>query len=145
MELHCKEVAHNSEAYWQTVALRDEVLRKPLNMEFDKNELLKEDDSHHLVAYFEGKPVGCMILKPLDEQTIKMRQVVTAPDFQRKGVGQTLVAYAEQFAWDKGYTNISLHARLSAVPFYEKLNYEVIGDLFEEVGIPHYKMMKQKD
>jgi predicted GNAT family N-acyltransferase len=36
-----------------------------------------------------------------------------------------------------------LHARETAVPFYLKLGYEVVGGQFEEVGIPHFKMEKK--
>jgi predicted GNAT family N-acyltransferase len=35
-----------------------------------------------------------------------------------------------------------MHARKSAVGFYEKLGYEIEGDEFEEVTIPHYEMQK---
>jgi predicted GNAT family N-acyltransferase len=35
-----------------------------------------------------------------------------------------------------------MHARKSAAAFYEKLGYQIIGDAFEEVTIPHYEMQK---
>ena len=31
---------------------------------------------------------------------------------------------------------MSLHARQIAVPFYERLGYTIVGEPFEEVGIP---------
>ena len=37
---------------------------------------------------------------------------------------------------------MSLHARENVHKFYFKLGYRIEGDLFEEVGIPHYKMVK---
>lgn len=144
MKFVCQEVAHDSDAYWQTVALRDEVLRKPLQMKFSPEELKAENDSHHLAVYSEGEVQACLIMKPIDGQTVKMRQVATALAHQRKGVGKVLVAYAELFAWQKGFQTISLHARIGAVPFYQKMNYHTVGDSFEEVGIPHYKMIKEK-
>jgi predicted GNAT family N-acyltransferase len=36
-----------------------------------------------------------------------------------------------------------MHARKTAMGFYEKLGYEKIGDEFTEVTIPHYKMEKR--
>ena len=36
-----------------------------------------------------------------------------------------------------------MHARDTAVPFYEKLGYLCCGEPFEEVGIAHIKMQKQ--
>jgi predicted GNAT family N-acyltransferase len=37
---------------------------------------------------------------------------------------------------------IALHARETAVGFYEKLGYVVSGERFTEVGIPHWYMQK---
>jgi predicted GNAT family N-acyltransferase len=36
-----------------------------------------------------------------------------------------------------------LHARLTAIGFYEKSGYVVSGGEFLEVGIPHVKMVKR--
>jgi predicted GNAT family N-acyltransferase len=38
-----------------------------------------------------------------------------------------------------------LHARATAVPFYLRLGYTVVGEPFEEVGIPHRGMEKALD
>jgi predicted GNAT family N-acyltransferase len=35
-----------------------------------------------------------------------------------------------------------LHARETAVPFYEAMAYTKIGDRFTEVTIPHWSMVK---
>ena len=40
----------------------------------------------------------------------------------------------------QGGSEIALHARESAVPFYLALGYGLVGEPFEEVGIPHRKM-----
>jgi hypothetical protein len=72
-----------------------------------------------------------------------MRQVAVATSAQGKGVGSALVQYAELVAMQNGFDSMLLHARASAVPFYLRLEYAIVGDLFEEVGIPHYKMTKQ--
>jgi predicted GNAT family N-acyltransferase len=37
---------------------------------------------------------------------------------------------------------VVLHARETAVSFYKKLGYTKEGNVFEEVGIPHWKMTK---
>ena len=60
----------------------------------------------------------------------------------KMGVGRQLVAASEAFARRNGYDVMELNARDTAVPFYEKLDYTVVGEQFEEVGIVHFKMMK---
>ena len=71
-----------------------------------------------------------------------MRQVAVDESYQSKGIGRALVEYCEQVARDEQFTEIILHARETAVAFYLKLGYEVYGEPFIEVGIPHRNMRK---
>jgi predicted GNAT family N-acyltransferase len=78
----------------------------------------------------------------LGDGKLKMRQVAVAERAQRRGVGRVMVERSEEFARDHGFDEIVLNARETAVPFYLALGYDRIGDRFEEVGIPHWKMRK---
>jgi len=51
--------------------------------------------------------------------------------------------YPEDIARRNGCSKFELHARDTAVRFYEKMNYTTVGEKFTEVGIPHYKMEKK--
>jgi predicted GNAT family N-acyltransferase len=53
-----------------------------------------------------------------------------------------MIQASEDWAVQAGFAEIVLHARANVVPMYEKLGYEVIGEPFEEVTIPHRKMRK---
>ena len=48
----------------------------------------------------------------------------------------------EEHLRSQGFRNLVLHARASAVEFYEKLGYAVIGDEFIDVTIAHVRMAK---
>lgn len=123
--------------------MRYDVLRKPLNLHFNKDDLKKEYLDHHIAAYVDGRLVGILLLKPSDNpKVIKMRQVAVDSSIQGRGVGKAMVKFSETFVKEKGFTAIELHARETAVPFYLSLNYNIVGDQFEEVGIPHFKMVK---
>ena len=61
---------------------------------------------------------------------------------QGKGIGKVLLQFAENIARDRGYKKIIMHARKTAVGFYEKLGYKITSPEFEEVTIPHYVMEK---
>ena len=138
-----KSITHNSPAYWQSIELRDLILRKPLGLVYDQEELAQENDSYHLACYNEQEQIiGCLVLKPVSNTEIKMRQVAVAENQQGKGVGKLLVKYSEAFVKEKGFSKITLHARKVAYNFYIKLNYQSIGSEFLEVGMPHYKMEK---
>ncbi|MBX2845010.1 MAG: GNAT family N-acetyltransferase [Saprospiraceae bacterium] len=135
--------AHESVEYWELVALRDEILRKPLGLVFTVEQLSAEADSWHIGGYENGLLKCCLILKPLAAGELKMRQVAVAEAAQQQGWGRAINAFSEQFAKEHGFTFISCHARESARIFYEKLGYAIVGDRFEEVGLPHFRMEKQ--
>ena len=135
-------IEHGSGEYEEAVALRDEVLRKPLGLSYDPAELAREKDSFHLAFRERAELVACLVLKPLDERCIKMRQLAVRESSQGKGFGRELVNYAESFVRERGYAEIVLHARETARGFYEKLGYEAEAGSFTEVGLPHVFMRK---
>ncbi|HSI72957.1 MAG TPA: GNAT family N-acetyltransferase [Fimbriimonas sp.] len=137
-----REVAHGSAEYWSTIELRMRVLRRPLGLDFTEAELSAESDEFHLAA-FDQELIGCLVLVPKESGEIKMRQVAVEPRLQKAGVGTALVLASEELARERGYALITLHARDLAVPFYLRLGYEIEGDPFEEVTIPHVKMIKR--
>lgn len=136
--------------YDETVHLRYNILRKPLGLDFTEEQLSAEFSDFHLAAYDEqwlpihqqGRLRGCLVLTPKSDKILKMRQVAVDTESQGKGIGSLLVKASEAFARQNGYDTIELNARDTAVPFYEKLKYSKEGDMFVEVGIPHYKMVK---
>ena len=131
-------------AFDEALALRNEILRIPLNLEFEISDINEEWDSYHFGCYDElNTLLGCLTLKPLSDGEIKMRQVAVLTNSQKRGIGKFLVEASEAFCQAHKFTKIVLHARKEAVPFYKKLSYKTQGKMFEEVGIPHYKMYKK--
>jgi predicted GNAT family N-acyltransferase len=64
-------------------------------------------------------------------------------NLQGKGIGASLMNFAENIARDSGYKKMMMHARKTAVGFYEKLGYNVVSNEFIEVSIPHFVMEKK--
>jgi len=137
------EVAHGSPEYWAAVDLRDAILRKPLGLRFSAEELEAERTSHHVACYRGDRLIGCLVLCPLESGDVRMKQVAVVPEMQGRGIGTALVNHAEAFARTVGYRRMVLHARETAVTFYERLGYSIVGDRFEEVTILHWKMEKR--
>ncbi len=139
----CKEIAYGSGAYDATVALRKTVLMEPLGLTVPPETIATEGKDFHLACFSpQDEVLACLILTPEPDSVIRMRQVAVAARRQGEGIGRELVRFSEEFARSRGFAVMTLHARESAVPFYERLNYERFGDLFTEVGIPHWKMRK---
>ncbi|HTF30316.1 MAG TPA: GNAT family N-acetyltransferase [Flavitalea sp.] len=137
-----KIIDHGSPEYLQMVQLRIDILRKPLGLYFTPEELEKEKDEILIGAFEEEKMLGCCMLIKSDPSTVRMRQMAVLNNLQGKGIGRALMQFAENIARDLGYKKLTMHARVTAVGFYEKLGYSVVGKQFIEVTLPHHTMEK---
>ena len=137
-----KIIDHGSKEYQQMLNLRNEILRKPLGLDFTSEELEKEKEEILIGAFEEEKMLGCCMLIKMDKKSVRLRQMAVLNNLQGKGIGKAMMQFAENIARDRGYRKIIMHARKSATGFYEKLGYQVTGTEFEEVTLPHYIMEK---
>jgi predicted GNAT family N-acyltransferase len=138
-----KIIDHGSPEYHQMVQLRNDILRKPLGLSFQNDELEHEKEDILIAAFEEDKMLGCCMLIITEPGTVRLRQMAVLNNLQGKGVGRALMQFAENIARDRGFRRITMHARKSATGFYEKLGYVVNGGEFEEVTLPHVVMEKQ--
>ena len=138
-----KQIDHGTKDYRQMVNLRNDILRKPLGLSLKKEELEKEVDDILIGAFEEDKMLGCCLLTKVDNENIRLRQMAVQNNLQGKGIGATMLNYAENVARDAGYKNMVMHARKTAIHFYEKLGYKITGDEFIEITIPHFIMEKR--
>ncbi|MEI9910347.1 MAG: GNAT family N-acetyltransferase [Bacteroidota bacterium] len=138
-----KIIDHGSAEYRQMVKLRDDILRKPLGLIFTPDELESEKDNMLIAAFEDERILGCCMLVEEQPGTVRLRQMAVLNDVQGKGIGRALMNFAENIARDRGYKILRMHARANAIGFYEKVGYQVRGDQFFEVTIPHYVMEKQ--
>ena len=139
---HCTRLVFGSTDHTASIDLRSRILRIPLGLEYSEADLASEHDQWHLAYIEEGKVIGILLMKDVGGGMMKMRQVAIEEVWQGRGIGSMLVKYAEYLADRAGMHTIELHARDVAVPFYLKLHYSIVGEPFEEVGIKHYKMLK---
>jgi len=138
-----KQIDFGSKEYHQMTHLRNEILRKPLRLHFAKEELEREKNDILIGAFEEDKMLGCCLLTPIDKDNVRLRQMAVQNNLQGKGIGASLMNFAENIARDKGYKKMVMHARKTAVGFYEKFGYNVVGHEFVEVSIPHFTMEKR--
>ena len=138
-----KQIDHSTKEYRQMVDLRNEILRKPLGLTLKKEELDKEKDDILIGAFEEDKMLGCCLLTRVDDNNVRLRQMAVQNNLQGKGIGASMLNFAENIARDAGYKNMVMHARKTALHFYEKLGYKICSEEFEEITIPHYIMEKR--
>lgn len=131
-----KQIDHGSKEYQQMVALRYQILRQPLGLSFSTDELEKEKENILIAAFDDDEMLGCCMLTPKNSQMLQIRQMAVQNNLQGKGIGASLMSFIENLARDKGYKCLMMHARNTAIGFYEKFGYKVVGDEFIEVNVP---------
>ncbi|ELS03742.1 putative acyltransferase [Xenococcus sp. PCC 7305] len=97
----------------------------------------------HLLAYIDANPVGTARMRDIGKQTLKLERLAVLPEARRKGIGKQLTQKALDFAQENNYQAVSLNSQLYVKNLYEKLGFQSVGDIFDEAGIPHIKMIKQ--
>jgi ribosomal protein S18 acetylase RimI-like enzyme len=135
-------IEYRSVEYHQLVQLRQAVLRTPLGLAYTPEDLEKESGEFHFAVFAHQKIVGGFILAPVDPQTLKLRQFAVAAELQGQGIGKKMLVDLEGFARQRGIQKIMMHARETAVPFYERNGYQKRGERFTEVTLPHWYMEK---
>jgi len=138
MEATCGSALHR-----QALALREAILRKPLGLTLTEEERADDTLRRHFCAIAQGTVVGSVSLKPVDNDTVQLRQMAVAEDRRREGIGALLLAHAEDWARGQGLRLIVLNARLGAESFYAKFGYLAQGEPFDENTVPHIRMTKR--
>lgn len=138
-----REVAFASEDYRRMIACRNKVLREPMGRTLSEQELARDEILRHFAAFdAKGEVLGTVLLGVQSDSCVRARQVSVHPSAQGKGVGALLMRFVEEAGRKDGYTEMMLHARETAVPFYTRLGYIAEGDFFEESTLPHIYMHK---
>lgn len=137
-----KQIDHGSPEYKQMVQLRHTILREPLGLSFTKEELAKEKHNILIAAFEDDEMLGCCMLSPINREVVQLRQMAVPKNLQGKGIGASIMSFVENLARDKGYKKMFMHARDTAIGFYEKFGYKVCGNAFMELNIPHHVMEK---
>lgn len=122
--------------------VRDEVFTKeqgyPKEIDIDEY----DNDAIHAVLYNKAdQPIGTarMIINEAGD-TAKIGRVAILKSERGKDYGLLVMQKLIDYAHSNGIFVITLHAQTHAQGFYEKLNFEVIGESFIEDGAPHIRM-----
>ncbi len=136
------------EAYYR---LRYAVLRAPWQQPpgSERSPADAEPGTVHALLLDPQSPVAPValavgMLQPTTAHQGQVRFMAVAPQAAGKGLGRLLMAALETQAQATGLSEIVLHARESAVGFYERLGYGVVEPSHTLFGvIPHFLMRKQ--
>ncbi|HHT97586.1 MAG TPA: GNAT family N-acetyltransferase [Clostridiales bacterium] len=107
-------------------------------LEFDDLDKL----AMHAMVYTDinrTKAVATGRILLLDDKCV-MGRVAVLKDFRGKEYGDFVVRLLLNRAFTSGIKEVFIHSQLSAVGFYEKLGFKILGEQFLEAGIRHVEM-----
>ncbi|WP_062532514.1 GNAT family N-acetyltransferase [Jeotgalibaca dankookensis] len=132
-----------STIYQDALALRHSVFVDEQNVSLAIEIDEKESSCIHVVGYDQRKrPLVTARLYPLNAQTFKLQRVAVLLRERGNNYGKEIMAFMEAKAKQLGATEMVLGAQVHALPFYEKLDYQICSEQYEEAGIFHYDMKK---
>lgn len=141
--MHFAEISYDSPEYRMECELRNAVLRVPLGMNLQDEDLTAERHQRHFGLFLtDGSIAACAIAVSISADETKIRQMAVRADLQGRGHGRFLMTRLQEALAAEGVSHLSLHARSHVAGFYESLGFLRTGDEFTEVGIPHVKMVK---
>jgi N-acetylglutamate synthase-like GNAT family acetyltransferase len=143
MELHLREprTAEEFEKYYD---LRWRILRAPWTAERASGRDEHEQDAIHLAAWADDRLVGTGRVHFLSADEAQIRGMAVETGFERKGIGSMILTGLEERAARLGAKHFVLHARDTAIPFYQQHHYRLLDQshtLFE--SIVHWRMRKE--
>ena len=114
--------------------------RIPKELEWDE----ADTTAVHAVAYNRlGRPLATGRLLAHEPGTSKIGRMAVDRTLRGGRLGRDVLHALMEAARERGDAEVVLHAQRSAEGFYARLGYTVLGEPFEEAGIPHVTMFKR--
>ncbi len=110
----------------------------PVEEELD----VHDEGARHWLGYVQEQPVATARLLNYGEGVGKIGRVAVLSDFRQAGLGKQLMQAVEQTARQEQLRQLVLDAQIQVVEFYQQLGYQAEGELFEDCGILHRRMVK---
>lgn len=134
----CKLTKH-SKKFGLVRLIRSEVFVQEQGVSLsDEYDQYEELSTHYLMTY-NDKAIACARSRKTD-LGLKLERFAVLKEFRGQGYGKQLVKWVLADLKSNGKP-IYLHSQLQVEKFYSNLNFEKVGDQFEEAGILHFKMI----
>jgi predicted GNAT family N-acyltransferase len=108
----------------------------PMDIEIDALDKV----AMHFLMEVDGQPIGTARIINKGDGIGKIGRVALLMDKRGMGYGRELMWYLLGTGFRTFHTLV-LDSQIQAIPFYEKLGFEPEGDMFEEAGIEHLRML----
>lgn len=125
----------------QIKSLRKEVFVDALQFKIE-DEFEKDESKYIHCCLYEKNELIAYARVAIQDSNVRVGRVAVRKDKRRNGYGRQIMFWAETEALKHNISDVEVHALCSAVDFYKKLDYVVVGDEFMEEGKQHLLMTK---
>jgi len=150
--IHCHRVTA-PDTLQKIYALRSQVFVEEQGVSPQEEFDTYEESSIHWAATHGDEVIACARHRQTELGT-KIERMAVRADFRRQGAGTVLllrileellpgISTLSDVAKGDTSPRIYLHAQVQALPFYLKLGFAQVGELFYEAEIPHYRCVYQ--
>lgn len=110
------------------------------DLDFDSYHMYLENDKEEIIAY-------CRILKPeVVYKEASIGRVIVTKENRRKGIAENMMREAIDFIFSRlEEDKVKISAQEYVAKLYESVGFEKLGDVYDEVGVPHIKMILFKE
>jgi predicted GNAT family N-acyltransferase len=97
----------------------------------------------HALAFSNNQAVGTgrIIINKLDGTIAKIGRMAVLENHRSQGYGRAILKKLIDLGKEKGVQEFILHAQVHALDFYLREGFKPEGGIFDEVDMPHQKML----
>jgi len=91
-----------------------------------------------VIAYDNGKPVGCGAFKPFEANAVEIKRMYVNEDSRGKRIARRILSELELWAVEIGYDSFVLETGLKqpeAISLYKNMGYEIIPNYGQYQGV----------
>lgn len=133
-----KKVENNKELQ-QVFNIRKKVFIEGQNVPIDIEMDNYDESAEHFIAYLNKRSIGCARVRQNDY--VKLERIAILEEHRNKGYGTKLTEWVINYCKQKKHQKIVIHSQLYIAGFYEKFGFRRVGEIFDEAGIKHVKMI----
>ena len=109
--------------------------RVPEELEWDEF----DETCVHVLACDAHQPIGTARLLPHGH----IGRMAVMKEWRKKGVGRAILHILLKEMLNRGMSRATLNAQVTAIGFYQKFGFQIVGNEFIDADIPHVKMLLQ--
>ena len=142
MSLMFRVVEYATEEYKEALQLKDDVMRKPLGLCLSEDDVKFDNKRIHIGGYIENELVCGCSFGIIHKKMGHIFSVYVKQSCQNQGIGQQLMAFAEDYAKQSGVARLYVEGRKTAKNFYLKCGFRPCGSEYVDMNIIHQDMKK---